>query len=565
MIRGAWHELGDWLGARAAGPSWLRNGDHQVSSGTGFDFQGVATDTRRLLAPPSTSSRPLRESANVVIPDTADCARPVFVALRGERFDAHDHVDQRLIGVVAGAIVERELPIDLPQWVVPDSLAALQQLAALWRTRMSARVIGITGSNGKTSTKEMLRAVLELVGPTLATKGNLNNHIGVPLTLLRLEPKHDFAVIEMGANHVGEIATLAATARPDLGVVTNAGHAHLEGFGSLEGVGQGKGEMYDALSAGGIAVINDADRFAPAWRHRAAAKGAAIVGARLLADKKEAMDAVAAGDGRAVSGPSGLKCADGDRSAGEPIWVGQFVSPAGLRVMHAPADTGEVVSAHIDLAVPGRHVAANALMVVAIASALGVPLATIERGLQRWRPIAGRYVQRRHVSGAVVIDDTYNANPDSVIAGIDALLESSPSIRDRDFVKPVGADGDRAEPHSGRRVLVLGTMAELGDDAAVAHSEMGRLARDRGLDSLWAVGDWAAHAARAFGDGALDFGSPDAAGEALDRFLKAGDSVLIKGSRSAGLEAVLQRLRLDSKQFDTALGQTPAAEGSVRS
>lgn len=494
MIRGTWQALGAWLGATAAGP------------GCDAIFAGVATDTRRLDDGPRRADPP---------PE-----KPVFVALRGPRFDAHDHLDTALVrrGLIAGAIVSRPLALDLPQWVVPDTLAALQRLAAVWRTRCAARVVGITGSNGKTSTKEMLRSVLERAGPTLATEGNLNNHIGVPLTLLRLAPEHRFAVIEMGAKRIGDIAELAAIAQPNVGLVTNAGRAHLEGFGSLEGVGQGKGEMYDHLASEGLAVINDADRFAPDWRARAQAHGARCLGVRLLGEGS------AADEDEAVAS---LHQALAAREAASTRWIGVHVAPRRLIYADRDAPGGAVVQ-RATLAAPGRHVAANALAVIAIASALGVERAHIDAGLAAWTPVAGRYRPRRHVSGAAVIDDAYNANPDSVGAGIAALMADA-----------------AAAGSAGRRIVVLGTMAELGDSARDAHAEIGRVARAAGVSELWAIGPDASAAADAFGPGGRYFATPDEAGAALDRVLAFGDWALVKGSRSAGLEAVLNAMHFD--------------------
>jgi len=340
----------------------------------------------------------------------------------------------------------------------------------------------VTGSNGKTTTKELIGSILSQLGPCLITRGNLNNHIGVPLTLLELTAKHRYAVIEMGANHVGEIAQLAAIAEPTIGIVTNAGAAHLEGFGSLQGVATGKGEMFQALPADGVAVINADDKFAPFWRENRAAEKALTFGFEQPADFM-AHKVQAAGD------------ANGFRIDFD------LVTPAGTR------------AATLNLG--GLHNLRNALGAAAVGSAAGATLDQIVAGLAAMRTVAGRLELKPAVNGAFLIDDSYNANPSSLKAGLDAL---------RSF--------------GSTRWLVLGDMMELGDSADELHAEVGRYARDSGITRLLAIGKRSHFAVEAFGRGAQWFADIDALVADAKKTLTSGVVVLIKGSRSNRLERV---------------------------
>jgi len=411
----------------------------------------------------------------------------LFVALSGERFDGHGFVEAARARGAAGALVARPAGLQLPQVVVSDTQVALGTLAAAWRAESRALVLGVGGSNGKTTTKELLAAILAGVGPTLATRGNLNNHIGVPLTLLRLEPAHHFAVIEMGANHPGEIAALAALARPAIALVTNAGDEHLEGFGDLEGVAQAEGEMFAALAADGVAVINADDPFCGLWCSMAPR------GARLL---HFGIDATA--DVRALS-ISGR------------IESGSFTTAFELSV------AGE--KARVRLPLAGRHNVANALGAAAAAHAAGVSLPAIVAGLERMRPVAGRLQLKAGLHGSWLIDDSYNANPSSVRAGIDVLC---------------------ALP--GEHWLVLGEMAELGDETVVSHAGVGDYARRAGITRLFAIGAAARHAVDAFGARANWYADASALGDAVAGRLEPGVTTLVKGSRVNRLERVVERL-----------------------
>ena len=312
-------------------------------------------------------------------------AGSLFVALRGERFDGHEFVAEAAARGAAGAVVSRAVAAPVPQIVVSDTLVALTDFAAAWRRSMDAAVVGVTGSNGKTTVKEMTGAILARCGACLVTQGNLNNHIGVPLTLCRLEARHRYAVIEMGANHLHEIAHLAAVARPNVGLVINAGPAHLEGFGGIDGVARGKGEMFEALGGEDTAVINADDRFAAFWHGLARTAGRVVTfGMRERAD-------VSARDPRSLRTEQGF------------VTEFDFECPLGQR--------------RIAIAFAGEHNVMNALAAAAASYAAGADLEAITEGLTAVRPVAGRLNYRRAMRGARLIDDSYNANPGSMRAG----------------------------------------------------------------------------------------------------------------------------------------------------
>jgi UDP-N-acetylmuramoyl-tripeptide--D-alanyl-D-alanine ligase len=411
----------------------------------------------------------------------------LFVALRGERFDGHAFVAAAAAKGAAGAIVEKAVEGGPPQVVVRDAQAALAALAAAWRGKSGALVIGVGGSNGKTTTKELLAAILGSAGPTLATRGNLNNHIGVPLTLLRLEPRHRFAVVEMGANHPGEIAALAAIARPAIALVTNAGDEHLEGFGDLAGVAHAEGEMFAALAPDGTAVINADDPFAELWQTMAP-RGARVV--------RFGIDAPADVRAQAIAGR---------------IESGAFVTGFALAV------GGEL--ARVKLPLAGRHNVSNALGAAAAAHAAGVALPLIAAGLEQMRPVAGRLQLKPGLRGSWLIDDSYNANPSSVRAGIDVLS---------------GLPGEHW--------LVLGEMAELGDETVASHAGVGDYARRAGVTRLFAMGAAARYAADAFGARASWYEDASHLADALAASLEPGVTALVKGSRVNRLERVVERL-----------------------
>lgn len=411
----------------------------------------------------------------------------VFLALEGERFDGHQFCHQAWQQGAAGLVVRHYQPeIPLPQWCVGDTRIALGQIAALNRSLFQGPVVAITGNSGKTTVKEMLGAVLSRAceaDQVLITAGNFNNDIGVPLTLLRLSPQHRFAVIELGANHLGEIAYCASLAQPDIGVVLNVTGAHLGEFGSMDQIAQAKGELIEALSDKGVVVLNQDDAYAPLWRELAAARP-------LVAYSMQQQ-------GCPVSAAS--VCPD------EPGYRFQ---------LQLAQDRFEVA-----LQVPARHNVSNALAAAAAALQLGIAPSQIACGLSQFAGVKGRLQTVTGIQQSKIINDSYNANPGSVRAAIDTL---------RDF--------------SGERILVLGDIAELGDSAAQAHRELGEYARKQGVHRLFTTGPLSALASEAFGENALHFADKVSLVARLRPLLSATSCVLVKGSRSAGMEAVVQGL-----------------------
>ena len=416
-------------------------------------------------------------------------AGDLFVALRGPRFNGNEFLGAALAAGAAGALVDAPQPIAIPQVIVADTQAALSRAGHSWREALDIPVIGVAGSNGKTTAKEMTAAILSRAGSVLATRGNFNNHIGVPLTLLRLESSHRFAVIEMGANRAGEVAELVKVARPTVGLITNAGAEHLEGFGSLEGVARAEGETVAGLAAHSTAVLNADDEFAGLWRGMTAAR-VVTFGIVNAAD-------FSASELRTTLGPEGF-----------------------LTRFHFSSPLGE---AEIELHVGGQHNVVNALGAAAAAAAAGATLEQIVTGLGAMRPVPGRLQLKQAACGAWIIDDSYNANPSSVRAGIEVLASME-----------------------GRRWLVLGDMAELGEFAADAHAQVGAFARERGIERLLATGPLAALAVERFGTGGQWFPDTEALTRELQRTLSAGRSgdlrLLIKGSRINRLERVVAAL-----------------------
>jgi UDP-N-acetylmuramoyl-tripeptide--D-alanyl-D-alanine ligase len=412
----------------------------------------------------------------------------LFVALAGPRFDGNDFVAAALKAGAAGALVSRAQPAALPQIVVADTQAALERAARTWRAHFAGPLVGVAGSNGKTTAKEMTATILAQAGDCLATRGNLNNHIGVPLTLMRLSPEHRFAVIEMGANRPGEVAALVALARPSIGMITNAGAEHLEGFGSLEGVARAEGEMVTGLTAAATAVINADDEFVSLWRESTPARVVTF----------------------GVHHPA-------DFSAHE---VRTSVGAGGFRT-HFRLDAPQGSTA-IELSLGGAHNVANALAAAAAAASAGATLEHIAAGLAAVHAVPGRLQFKQSKSGAWLIDDSYNANPSSVRAAIEVLASLS-----------------------GRKWLVLGDMGELGSFAAEAHADIGEFARAQGIERLYATGPLMQRAVDSFGAGARWFGSAAELTAAVDEALRgAGPEarLLIKGSRFNRLERVVDAL-----------------------
>lgn len=413
-------------------------------------------------------------------------AGDIFVALQGERVDGHDFlVDAEKAGAVAAIVTRSAADCPLLQWQVPDTTRALGQIAAFNRSFFKGPVIGITGSVGKTTTKEMTAAILARQGTPLVTEGNLNNHLGVPLTLLRLAPQHDSAVIEMGASAVGEIRYLTGLARPDVALVTAVAPAHVEGFGSLENVAQGKAEIFEGLAENGTAIINLDNAHTASWVDTLSARF------RLLRYSIEHSDA-------------------------DVFATGIQPGPAGMRFdLHILGESWPV-----SLSFLGRHNVGNAVAAAACGLAAGVAVRDIVAGLECARPYKGRLDPRRSASGALVIDDSYNANPASVKMAIHALLATE------------------AE----QKILVLGDMAELGHDAQTMHRDIGVYAQQAGVKVLLCCGELSRSTVEGFGKGARHFASQADLAEAC-LALAGGQTVfLVKGSRSAAMDRVADAL-----------------------
>ncbi len=464
-----------------------------------------------------------REFAGVTTDSRAIAVGDLFVALRGEHFDGHDYVVQAIAQGAAGVLVDRVDPAwgDIPLLRVEDARLALGALAAHWRARFSIPVVGLTGSSGKTTVKEMIAAVLRAeVGEAdavLATQGNLNNDIGLPLTLLKLRDTHRYAVIEMGMNHPGEIAYLTRIARPDVALVINAQAAHLAGFplpnplpapargvpagfpllrsdhgetgeganvkgagfDPVEQVAHAKGEIFQGLAADGTAVINADDPHAALWQDSAAGRRIVRFGLERPAE---------------VSGTFRLQPFGSDIEVSTP--QGRFA---------------------VALPVPGEHNVRNALAAAAVATALGIGHGAIAKGLAQVAAVKGRLRKLAGLHGATLIDDTYNANPGSVRAAI-AVLAAMP----------------------GRKVLVLGDMGELGDAARALHAEVGAAAKTAGIDQLFALGELSAAAAEAFGAGGRHFEYIEDLLHDVENLLAPEVTVLVKGSRFMRMERVVK-------------------------
>ena len=421
-------------------------------------FDGVSTDTRTL-----------REGE-------------LFVALAGPNFDGGDYVSQAKEKGAAAAVVAMQVEGDLAQITVSDTKLALGQLGAAWRRDKSAVVIGITGSNGKTTLKELTAACLSQAAPTIATEGNLNNDIGMPLMLTRIDETHRYAVLEMGANHVGEIDYLTSLAEPDVVVITNAAAAHLEGFGNIEGVAKAKSEILRGKSRPGIAILNADDDYFDYWSAMVADTDVIGFGVHAQTDVR-ASDIVADGGG----------------------------SNFQLHLYDTRID--------VRLSLPGQHNIRNACAAAAIAVALGVAPEQIRSGLESVKPVAGRLQPKRGLYGATLFDDSYNANPLSVIAAAEFLA---------------GLEG--------KSWLVLGDMGELGENTARLHQEVGAAVKKAGVNQLFATGELSRNVTDTFGDHASWFDSIDTLIDALRVSITSDVNVLVKGSRFMRMERVVAAL-----------------------
>ena len=426
--------------------------------GADHPFNGVSTDTRTLRR------------------------GELFIALQGPNFDGCDYVSQARDKGAAGAVVPTLVDEDISQITVEDSKRALGDLGAAWRRQLSPIVVGVTGSNGKTTLKELTAACLATTAPTLATHGNLNNDIGMPLMLTRIEERHRFAVLEMGANHAGEIAYLTALAKPDIVVITNAAEAHLEGFGSLDGVARAKGEILCGESRPKVAILNADDHYFGYW-------STLVEDTQLITFGIDADADVRAHNIETEAGRSSFD-------------------------LHLPV--GDI---DINLPLSGRHNVRNACAAAAIAVAVGIDVADIKSALESVQPVEGRLRRLAGTGGATIYDDSYNANPLSVVAAAE-FLASLP----------------------GNNLLVLGDMGELGDDAARLHAETGSQVRAAGISRLLATGDLSRNTVEGFGDGASWHADIDELAARVASELDADTNVLVKGSRFMQMERVVAAL-----------------------
>ncbi len=399
----------------------------------------------------------------------------VYIALQGENFDGHDYIKQAAELGAGGFVVSKPVDTDTPYLLVGDTLLALQELSRLWARGHQVQTIAITGSNGKTTVKELTAAILRQLGPVLATEGNLNNEIGVPLTLLKLRQEHQYAVIEMGANHAGEIKVLSRLASPDVAVITNTEAAHLEGFGSLLDVAHAKSEIFSGLEADGWAVIYADD------------------------DRADILEAAASECSIRTFGTT----EDADVHAG---------NSDGFRV----EGVGDAFDVSFSLL--GEHNRTNALAAIAAVQCLDAQADTIQAGLASVKPVARRLEKKPGAAGCTLIDDSYNANPASVQAGIDVLAELG-----------------------GKRLLILGDMLELGEDSEQLHKRVGTYAKRKNIDAVWTVGNLAQHASAVSGCG-RHFASQEDLLENLLPELDAKTSVLLKGSRGARMDRLVDAL-----------------------
>ncbi|MEQ9773104.1 UDP-N-acetylmuramoyl-tripeptide--D-alanyl-D-alanine ligase [Pectobacterium jejuense] len=430
--------------------------------GNDIDIEDVSTDTRKL---------------------TSGC---LFVALKGEKFDAHDYAADAVKGGAAALLVSKHLPIDVPQLLVSDTRLALGQLGAWVRQQSTARVVALTGSSGKTSVKEMTAAILRQCGSVLYTAGNFNNDIGVPLTLLRLTAEHQFAVIELGANHIGEIAYTTDLVRPESALVNNLAAAHLEGFGSLAGVAQAKGEIFSGLPADGVAIVNADSNDFPHWQ--------------VMLNHKT------------VWRFSPQAACDIDFFASDVDVLAQGT----CFTLHTPFGETQVL-----LPLPGRHNISNALAAASLAMSVGATLEAVKAGLSQLQAVPGRLFPIALSEDKLLLDDSYNANVGSMTAAAQVLAEMP-----------------------GYRVMVVGDMGELGDEAPECHRQVGEAARAAGIDRVLSVGTLSELIGTASGNGE-HFQDKAALVSRLKVLMSEHNviSVLVKGSRSAAMEQVVHALQ----------------------
>ena len=446
--------------------SWIAEkvkGTLNTDSVADLEIKGVSTDTRALSP------------------------GDLFIALVGPNHNAHEHLFKALEKGAAAVIVSESVDCPLPTITVEDTKDALGLLGAAVKAEVNPKTVGITGSSGKTTVKEMVAAILSVKGKVLATKGNFNNHIGVPLTLLRLEKQHEYAVIEMGANHLGEIAYTTSLVKPDVATIVNAAASHLEGFGSLFGVARAKSEIFKGLGDNGTALLNRDSQFYEFWQGKTSHLNC-------LTFSPESGE----GDYRAEDIAMGMDgCAEFE-----------LVCPSGR--------------AAIRLSIAGTHNVGNALLAAALSINVGASLEDVQLGLFNMREVDGRLNVKQLTNQIRLLDDTYNANVASVNAAIDLLAT-----------------------FSGNRILVLGDMAELGDKARYYHEQVGEYAKERGINAIYSLGVLSQCASAVFGDDGFHFDDKDALVNMLNEnvFYEQRDiSILVKGSRSSKMELVVKAI-----------------------
>ena len=424
----------------------------------------------------------------------------LFVALKGPHFDAHDFVAQVTEQGAIGVVLEKESVCQIPQIIVENTKLALGQIAKLNREKLNAKMIAITGSSGKTTVKEMVATILQRVGNVLATNGNFNNEIGAPITLLRMNESHQFGVIELGANHAGEIAYTASLTQPDVAMINNVAAAHLEGFGDLQGVARAKGEIYGEIKSGGIAVVNLDDDFADYWlkhiEHQVITysieKQADVYASEISLDEEQ--------------------CA-------------HFII------------TYQDKELPVQLSLSGKHNVHNALAAASCCLAIGISLEDIVKGLAVSPVVSGRLLTEKLENGCRVIDDTYNANLDSMKAAVDLLSN-----------------------YSGRRVLVIGDMAELGEFGRQCHEEIGNFAASKAIDCLYTCGVLTRFSQSAFDGEGLHFSNQQELIQKIKQEAQSGTTILVKGSRSAHMEKVVTALMEISTLSSTEHASTEGKE-----
>jgi UDP-N-acetylmuramoyl-tripeptide--D-alanyl-D-alanine ligase len=430
-------------------------------------FSSVSIDTRAIV-------------------ETRLIASLLYIAIKGKNFDGNDFVAQAEQAGASAAIVHSGVITNLPHIIVDDTTLALAQLAGAWRKKLAVSVVGVTGSNGKTTVKEMIAAILAVNHTVLFTQGNLNNDIGVPLTLLRLDEQHRYAVIEMGANHPKEIEYSSTYANADVAVITNAGAAHIAGFISLDGVAKAKGEIIETLRSDGVAILNRDDDYFSYWKDIAGNRKIISFGLNADADVTASM-------------------------INTRIENNGFVTSFMLS-----CPQGEIA---INLKLAGQHNVVNALAATSACIALGIDLEQIKQGLENVKPVTGRLQPLVSRLGNIVIDDSYNANAASLKAGLAVLTACS-----------------------GKPWLILGAFGELGEESLKIHAEMGELIKASGVSRLLAVGDDARHTVQAYGEGASFFDSQDELIAVLKQELKGDETLLIKGSRALRMEQIAAAL-----------------------